>query len=152
MNETCKKHNYMSPLTYVLKWKHQAVMKKQCGQDLGQKTMFFHPKIPKICVTWIKREKGTTTHPHRPMFKIWNENSKRLWSNSADKIWGKKRCFFHPKILKICVTWKKRTKSTTKSNARFDLENRKLPNLTLFRYFWVKNIVFCPKSCPPWSP
>jgi hypothetical protein len=33
-----------------LKEKRQAVMEKQRGQDLGQKTMFFHPKIPKTSV------------------------------------------------------------------------------------------------------
>ena len=45
-------------------------MEKQRGQDLGQKTMFFHPKIPKICVTWVNSEKGTISYSHRPMFKI----------------------------------------------------------------------------------
>ena len=115
MGKKLKRHKFIPSLTYVynLKWKHQAVMEKQRGQDLGQKTMFFHPKIPKICVTWIKREKSTTTQPHWPMFKIWNENSKRLWRNSADKIWGKKTMFFTQKVPKICVTWIKREKNTT---------------------------------------
>ena len=36
----------------------------------GAKTMFFHTKIPKICVTWVKSEKGTISYPHRPRFKI----------------------------------------------------------------------------------
>ena len=29
----------------------------------GAKTMFFHPKIPKICVTTVKKAKGTTAYP-----------------------------------------------------------------------------------------
>ena len=32
--------------------------------DFGKKTKFFQPKIPKICVTSVKRAKGTTYYPH----------------------------------------------------------------------------------------
>ena len=92
--------NIPTDLCLKFKMKLQAVMEQYRGKDLGRKRMFFTQKVPKICVKWIKREKSTTTYPHWPMFKIWNENSKRLWRNSADKIWGKKQCFFTQKYLK----------------------------------------------------
>ena len=33
----------------------------------GAKNNVFHPKIPEICVTWVKSEKGTISYPHCPM-------------------------------------------------------------------------------------
>jgi hypothetical protein len=66
-------------------------MEKQRGQDLGQKTMFFHPKIPKICVTWVKSEKGTISYPHRPMFKISWKNCEPSQRYGPDKTCVKKK-------------------------------------------------------------
>ena len=65
-------------------------MEKQRGQDLGQKTMFFHPKIPKISVTWVKSEKGTILYPHRPKFQISWKNCEPSQRYGPDKTCVKK--------------------------------------------------------------
>ena len=115
--------------------------KKQC---------FFHPKIPKICVAWKKREKGTTTHPHWPVFKIWKENSKRLWRNMTDKIWGKKQCFFTQKYLKYVWHEKnvKKAQLHTPTNLCLKFEMKTLSSYgeTARTRFGAKNDVFSPKN------
>ena len=57
----------------------------------GKKQCFFHPKISKICVTWVKSEKGTISYPHRPMFKISWKNCKPSLRYGPDKNCVKKK-------------------------------------------------------------
>ena len=82
--------------------------------NLGQKNNVFHSKIPKMCVTWIKREKRTTTGTHHTNLCLkFKMKTQAVVEKQCGQDLGQKAMFFHPKIPKICVTWKKREKGTT---------------------------------------
>ena len=117
----------------------------------GKKQCFCNQKIPKIRMLSIKRSKSTTTYPHWPIFKIYNENSNRLWRNSANKIWGKKLMLFTQKIPKICETWVKRSKGITTYPhynlcLKFETKTPRGYGETARTRFGAKNNVFSPKN------
>ena len=81
ISKRAKRHNYISPLTYILKFQAKKIFFK-----FGAKKCFFTQKMPKICVTWVKSEKGTISYPLRPMFKISWKNCEPSQRYGPDKI------------------------------------------------------------------
>ena len=101
-------------------------MEKQRGQDLGQKkTMFFHPKIPKICVTWVKSEKGSNSYPQWPMFKISWKNCEPSQKYGPKKISREERKKEEEEWRKKEESKKKKKKEKRKKEKR-KKEKRKL--------------------------